>query len=399
MAVRIIKKSWWVDFRVEHTRYRVRSPENSRVGALAYEATLRQRLGRGEDVTGKPPADRQTFAEFTGKWFNEYVVANNKPSEQKAKKYALSASLVPFFGDTPISEISVRDVERYKATLLSRGLARKTVNNRLTILRKCLHTAYDWLGFEGRPPKIEWLKCPPPRTDYLSPDECELLLQHSSGTIHEMLLAALRTGMRQGELKGLQWMSIDWLNRSVAVRHSYSDYTRSLTSPKGNRERHVPLDIDLLEALHDRRQDAGYVFVDRDGRPFDHQKLSAALADVCKRAGLRKVGWHTLRHTFASHLAMNGTPLNVVQTLLGHASITTTMRYAHVAPSALRAAIDLANPRTAGPNSGQPAGNRWQGRQLLPRLARDATARESRAVARPYRLDGSTLDDRSDVRS
>jgi hypothetical protein len=137
MAVRIIKKSWWVDFRVEHKRYRVRSPENSRVGALAYEATLRQRLGRGDNVIGKePPSVRQTFAEFSGKWFDEYVVANNKPSEQKTKKYTLSASLVPFFGDTLISEIGVRDVERYKAALLSKGLARKTVNNRLTILRK-----------------------------------------------------------------------------------------------------------------------------------------------------------------------------------------------------------------------------------------------------------------------
>jgi integrase len=217
--------------------------------------------------------------------------------------------------------------------------------------------------------------------------------------IREMLLAALRTGMRQGELKGLQWTSIDWLNNSVAVRHSYSDYTKSLTSPKGNRERHIPLDIDLIEALNDRRQDAGYVFVDRNGRPFDHEKLSAALADVCKRAGLRKVGWHTLRHTFASHLAMNGTPLNIVQTLLGHSSITTTMRYAHVAPSALRTAIDLANPRTSAMNSGQPAGNRWQRRQILPRLARSTTAGESRAVARPNRLDGLQLDDRSDVRS
>src|SRR5262249_29984416 len=162
---------------------------------------------------------------------------------------------------------------------------------------------------QGRPPKIQWLKCPPSRTDYLVPDECERLLQNAGGTIREMLLAALRTGMRQGELKGLQWTSIDWLNRSVAVRHSYSDYTKSLTSPKANRERNIPLDTDLLEALANRRQATGYVFVDRRGRPYDHEKLSDALAAVCRRAGLRKIGWHTLRHTFASQLAMNGTPL------------------------------------------------------------------------------------------
>ena len=61
--------------------------------------------------------------------------------------------------------------------------------------------------------------------DYLSPDECELLLANANGVIREMLLTALRTGMRQGELKGLQWSSIDWQNRSITVRDSLCDYT------------------------------------------------------------------------------------------------------------------------------------------------------------------------------
>jgi integrase len=193
-----------------------------------------------------------------------------------------------------------------------------------------------------------------------------MLLRHSQGVIHDMVLTALRTGMRQGELKGLQWESVDWFNGSIAVRHSRSDYTNALGSTKSNRERHIPLDIDLNELLSARKRDKGYVFVDDKGRPFDHQRLSRALTVVCQRAGLRKVRWHMLRHTFASNLAMNGTPLNVVQALLGHSSVLTTMRYAHVAPSALRTAIELANPRTAMAG-GQPAGNRWQERQLLQR--------------------------------
>ena len=74
MAVRIIRKSWWVDFRIDHTRYRKRSPENSRVGALAYEAALRQRVARGEDILGRQQrGEDQTFAEFSKKWFEEYL--------------------------------------------------------------------------------------------------------------------------------------------------------------------------------------------------------------------------------------------------------------------------------------------------------------------------------------
>src|SRR5579872_5774074 len=105
MAVRMIKKSWWIDFRVDHTRYRKRSPENSRAGALAYEAVLRQKFARGEDNIGKQQNASQTFDEFAWRWFEEYVVPNNKPSEQRTKKYILSGSLVPFLGRTKIQEI------------------------------------------------------------------------------------------------------------------------------------------------------------------------------------------------------------------------------------------------------------------------------------------------------
>jgi integrase len=348
----------------------LRSPENSKAGAQAYEAFLRHKLAIGQTIGRRPAEENQTFAEFSKKWFGEYVGTNNKPSEQRTKKYILAASLVPFFGHLTIKEISNRDVERYKAKGLSEGISPKTMNNRLTILRKCLHTAYDWLGLPGKPPKIEWLKCAPPHTEYLTPEECQVLLRHSQGVIHEMALTALRTGMRQGELKGLQWDSIDWVNGIITVRHSRSDYTNALGSTKSNRERHIPLDIDLYEVLAARKRDKGYVFLDEKGRAFDHQRVSRALAAVCGNAGLRKVRWHMLRHTFATNLAMNGTPLNVVQALLGHSSITTTMRYAHVAPSALRTAIALANPRTAA-MSQQPVGNRWQEQKVLT-VGRDA---------------------------
>jgi site-specific recombinase XerD len=60
---------------------------------------------------------------------------------------------------------------------------------------------------------------------------------------------------------------------------------------------------------------------------------------ACKKAGLRMIGWHVLRHTFASHLAMRGVPLKAVQELLGHATIEMTMRYAHLAPTVKREAV------------------------------------------------------------
>ena len=124
--------------------------------------------------------------------------------------------------------------------------------------------------------------------------------------MREMIPMALRTGMRLGEIVGLQWSSIDWEARNVSVRHSRCDRRKELGPTNNNRERHIPLDIDVYEMLSKRKHDTGYVFVDFNGKPFTDKR------SCCKKSGLRRITWHVLRHTFASHLAMRGVPLPVV---------------------------------------------------------------------------------------
>jgi integrase len=366
MAVRKVKGSWWVDFMFKHTRYRKRSPENTRSGAVAYEVLLRHKLARGESIDRDLVENDPAFDEFAWEWFEVYAVPNNKFLEQRAKKYIIQSSLIPFFGKVPIGQITTHHVEEYKAHALKEGVTRKTVNNRLAVLSKCLATAYDWRKLSGASPRIQWLKCPPPRTDFLSADECTLLLSHAEGMMYQMILTALRTGMRQGELAGLQWSSIDWENRNIMVCHSRCPRTGRLESPKSNRERHIPMDADVYEVLYKRRQTTGYVFLDKGEKPFAAHRLIRGLREVRYKAGLRPLGWHTLRHTFASHLAMKGAPLHIVQALLGHSTITMTMRYAHVAPSMLRSAIAMLNPKSLIEGGfGQPVVNQWQTTQLV----------------------------------
>src|SRR5262249_40086977 len=122
-----------------------------------------------------------------------------------------------------------------------------------------------------------------------------------------------------------------------------------------------PLDADLYEILFRRKRDVGYVFTNtgRSGEPFTSHHLVERLGVICKGAQIRKITWHMLRHTFATQLTLRSVPLTIVKELLGHSTITTTMRYSHVAPSALRSAIEILNPKNGQIyNFGQPVGNR-----------------------------------------
>jgi site-specific recombinase XerD len=105
----------------------------------------------------------------------------------------------------------------------------------------------------------------------------------------------------------------------------------------------------LVAALKAHRHLRGeFVFCDDGGERLSRGTLDWVLKKVCRRANLRWIGWHGLRHTFCSHLAMKGAPARAIQELAGHASLTTTQRYMHLTPGAGRAAIDLL---------GQPMGN------------------------------------------
>ena len=144
------------------------------------------------------------------------------------------------------------------------------------------------------------------------------------------------------EQLAIEWGDLDFKNRFVVIRCAT---IRGEVGPtKSGRERKVPMTATLEQALKRHRHlRSQRVFCDADGKPMEDWILIDRLHVVCKRAGLRRIRWHELRHSFASQLMMAGAPLRQVQEWLGHSTITMTMRYSHLAPggnSALISALD-----------------------------------------------------------
>lgn len=346
MAVRKINNSWYVDITHRRKRDRKKSPENSKAGAQAYEALLRQKLARGEPIDGednKREECQQKFKLFAWEWFETYVKTNNKASEIDNKMYALQSSLVPFFGEIPLNKIETFHVEQYKAQKTKEGLSNCTVNHYLTILRTCLRHAEDWVHLE-KLPKIKKLKLPPDEFDFLSFEESDMLLKHAHGMWEDIILTALKTGMRLGELRGLRWPDVNWNNNTFTVRHSWCDHAKALVTPKGNKVRYIPIVNELHGVLLQKKLSTGFVFPGEKGNRFNGPRLNREIGDACTKTGIRKITCQVLRHTFASHLVMKGAPLKAIQELMGHEDIQTTMRYAHLTPSSLKASIDLLQP-------------------------------------------------------
>lgn len=330
--------NWYVNFRFNRTRYRLRSPDNTMSGAKIYESMLRQKLARGESL--ETPQEKiktiPMFTEFSNEWMTSYVENNNKWSEVQNKRTILKVNLVPFFGNFRLNQISSRDTEEYKALKIKSGLNPKSINNHLSCLRKCLNTASEW-NIITTVPKIKLLKVPPPETFFITPEECDMLIQVADGYWHDMILTVLRTGLRFGELIALKWSDVDYDRKILTVQRSI--VRGILGSTKSNKNRIIPLAYDLSELLASKKRTSEYIFTDENGDTLKQDYCRVKILALAKLAGIRRIGWHALRHTFASHLANNGVTIQAIQQLLGHSDIKTTMRYTHLATETMVDAI------------------------------------------------------------
>jgi len=305
---------------------------------LAAEAAERDEINRRVS----PPAaieekkEMPTFQKFVDKvWWPTYPSSvNNRPSTCQEKEIHLRIHLKPTLGPLPLDKIRGEVVNVLMAKLkVESKLGPKSIKNVMGTLRRVLASAVEWEYLGGMPP-LPRIKVAQPEWDFLTPEEAAKVLESArarSEEVYASILFALHTGARAGEEIALEWGDVDFRSRMIVFRRSS---TKGYVGPtKSGKERRVPLTDTLEAALKAIRHLRGKrVFCKEDGSALLIGQLHERLWGACRRAGLREIRWHDLRHTFASQLAMKGVPIPQIQQWMGHSTITMTMRYAHLAP-------------------------------------------------------------------
>lgn len=312
-----------------NTRAAAQSEERADIERSKAAAVL---MPMGPAYIALPP----TVAEFSSEWIGTYCTGQaNRASTVTEKQGHLRLYILPALGALRLDEVTEGRLAEFKASIGAR-LSAKTVRNVFQNLAKMLRCAVAW-GKLGAVPKMPAIKLPRAKFDFYSEAEVlKLLSCEPSESARLEILFAVDTGARVSEQIAIEWEDIDWENRSIWIRRQRH---KGVTGPtKTGVERRIDMTRNLEKALRDlqavRSSSTGPIFTDLQGRPMAYSHFLWTLRQATTRAGVKLLNWHGLRHTFASHLIMRGTPIRWVQRYLGHASIVTTERYSHVLDTA-----------------------------------------------------------------
>ena len=290
-----------------------------------------------------------TLKDLLDKYGENY---KHQTSYENLKAYCIENFKAHFGGDTLLANIRYIDLETYRNKLKSKLTrhdtvrAEASVNREMATIRHLFSKAVEWDMIDRHPferGKSLLFKLDNHRIRYLSEEEITRLVAECLPKIHlhRIVVCALHTGMRKGEILSLQWKYI----RSGFI---YLEKTKTKT------KREIPINAELEPLFKEIRKEQGltseYVFTYAK-RTFS--RIDRAFHGALKRAGIEDFKFHDLRHTFASHLVMKGASLKEVQELLGHKTMTMTLRYAHLSQDHKKKAVNLLNGLTSGKNLAQ----------------------------------------------
>jgi len=186
---------------------------------------------------------------------------------------------------------------------------------------------------------------------YFTEPEIDAILHNSSGILRVFIQILLLTGMRRSELVNLRWADIDFRNKLISVQANLD----AGYHPKGYRPRSIPVSKELERILLDLRQKGTFLFDCGKNTPaHTADYYTKEFQKLLSKLGIKNANLHTLRHTFASYLVMNGTDIRTVQDLLGHSTVKVTEQYSHLSPVHRQKALETLNFRgNKGTKEGQ----------------------------------------------
>ena len=297
------------------------------------DRALRKRQAEVDQIRSglmDPALEVHTFNELVAYWKEHRLPRKRSPKDDKS---ILSAHLKPFFGKLRLQDVTVSKVDEYMKS--RRHLSPKTVHNHITLLISMLNAAED-IGWLRTKPRIKKPKLGRDEYSYLRTDE-EIrrfleAAKEEGAVAFAMYCTAVYTGMRAGELAGLRWECVAIDRRMITVQRSYKKPTKTMDI------RHVPILDPLLPVLREWKLKNPHPWVfpnERGGMNGPSARiLQEVFHRVLKDAEFPEdyITFHCLRHTFASHWMMKGGDVYRLQKILGHASIQSTQRYAHLTP-------------------------------------------------------------------
>jgi integrase len=351
-------------------RWRVRvtvtTPEGTKKRKAFTAPTKKAVIAKRDAFLATPYDSEMTVGAYLDRWMRDSVEQTRRPATIAEYESVCRVHLKPHLGRIKLRDLKAAHVQAMLTRMREEGCAGSTLRRLLAILGAALNQAVRWQLLTASPmtgvekPKNTKKK----ERQSLTAEQTRRLFDAAKawrgGRLHPVMVLAVATGMRQGEILGLMWEDFDTDRGTLTVQRTLhrerGGYSHGPT--KSGKPRVLELDSRLVALLqaHRRRQleermaasewtDTGHIFTTPEGRPIHRAVLYQSFKRLCRREGLPDVTFHELRHTAATILAQRGAHPNTVQDILGHSDVTTTLRtYTHAWPHRHRdAATKLAD--------------------------------------------------------
>ena len=311
-------------------------------------------------------AKTYTVGSWLEVWMENYAKIKLRPSTFKTSQGFLKNHIKPQIGGIPLADLTSLDLQRFYKHLLDggrvdrieakkkpKGLAPKTVRNIHQMIGSAYNLAIEQKLVTRNPTQgCALLKVEHKEMKTLTSDQLDAFFQEAKDSgVFALYYIDLTTGLRRGELLGLKWSDIDLEKGDLRVQRQIGRIDGKIIEmplKTKNAYRTLPLSADAINVLMQQRRKTGnseWVFPSPTGGPMSPDSVLHMLHRVLKRAGLPKVRFHDLRHTFATLALQNGVDIKTVSGMLGHFSAGFTLdTYAHVTTDAqLKAAQTMGN--------------------------------------------------------